>query len=350
MKKKRFYNNKERGGKWTEPEVGYKIDFADKYANDSTATSKFDPKTPKKKKKHTSKENLVFSLKKAGIILSCVLILYIGYTIMDVIMDRNSMSPKGGYEDDAGVIGAITLEVESKMIDSLALDGAVMLDAVLDDTLQGGYTSVMFDLKRDDGTIGYTSSLATIDTIGAISSPARDLKASVSKLKSNDVLPIGRIVCYKDALLPLKDSASAIMQGNTVYTGSKGATYLNPDSQTVYNYLRGIIEEAAGCGVNVFVLFDTDLPEELSQKYRDGFEVLAQRLTDDLGNDLKFLYPVTAEIKSENADKIKKEIKEKLTKDLKKNGIFVISCTNDNKEEVKKQLDENGYTAYIMLE
>ena len=35
-KQKRFYSNDKRGQKWTEPEVGRPIDFADKYIEPRT--------------------------------------------------------------------------------------------------------------------------------------------------------------------------------------------------------------------------------------------------------------------------------------------------------------------------
>ena len=50
MKKKRFYNNKKRGEKWTEEVKGRKINFADKYIDAGTGSDKFDNRRPTVKK------------------------------------------------------------------------------------------------------------------------------------------------------------------------------------------------------------------------------------------------------------------------------------------------------------
>lgn len=346
MKKKRFYNNKKRNEKWTEDVKGRKISFADKYITDGD--SKFDKKSAKNKKPVFTKENLRKFSKNAVAVICCLIIVAAGYTLMDVYMLRRAMPENQEISDSGGGIKNVSLEFKSREIDSLSLDGAVMLSAVIDDAVDNGYTSVTFDIKRDDGTIGYDSLLATIDTYGAVSSPASNLEKSVAALLERDVLPIARISCYKDNIIPEADDSAAVKQNGKVYKDADGNTYLNPNSDIAYSYIKGIIEETKGMGITVFILDNCALPEEIKGSYSDGFDILSKRLYSDFGSDIKFISPINADIKSDKAKNIEEEIKEELTDAPGVDETYMI--TAKSKKTVKKILDGKGISSYIIAE
>lgn len=351
MKKKRFYDNKRRGEKWTEPEVGRSIDFADKYVEPRTVSSAaYDRRARQKKAFAENKLTAKQFFKRCAMVLGCLLLVAAGYLIMDVYMERNAMPAESGEEDAGGVISTVKLDVLSRQIDSLSLDGAVMLDAVIDDVERGGYSAVAFDLKRADGTIGYNSSLATIVSAGAVSSPASDLKASVDKLMQNDLLAVGRMTCYPDNVLTDGSPSLAIQAEGAVYKNDAGSAYLNPDREEVYQYIKNIVEEAAGLGVSVFILDGTELPEEISGQYQDGFDVLVNRLTADLGQDIRYLKPISVSLSAKETKSIEKEVIEKMSRQPGKNEIYSVTCTESNRQAVKQILDEGGYTCYVLAE
>ncbi len=292
MRKKRFYNNKKRNTKWTEPVRGRKIDFADKYIDAGTGSDIFDKKRPKKKKKKITAEKAGKFFKNAIVVLLCFCLVSAGYTIMDLYMERNAMPQTDDNSRVESNIGNLSLNIKSKIVPSLSFDGGVMLDAVIADIQNQGYSSVTFDLKRDDGTIGYESKLATIGAYGAISSASTNLEGSVAELLKSDLLPIARISCYKDNIAPVADLTAAVTKGASLYKDTDGNTYLNPDSKITYNYIKSIIEEAKGMGITVFVLDNTELPEDIGSEYRDGFANLAKQLYADLGDEIKLLMAV----------------------------------------------------------
>ena len=188
MKRKRFYNNKKRGTKWTEEERGRKIDFADKYIAAGTYSDKFDEKRPKKQtssfKKKEQKRNLLYGF---VIFLVCAALVAAGYTGMDVYLLRHAVPVK-----------------------------QAMLSALMNDITADGYSAVTFDAKRDDGTVGYASSLASVDTFGAVSAPSSRPEKSIRELLSNDILPVARVCCYKDNVVPqqAKDAACKKYRAN----------------------------------------------------------------------------------------------------------------------------------------
>ncbi|MGN0522478.1 MAG: putative glycoside hydrolase [Eubacterium sp.] len=348
MKKKRFYNNKKRNSKWTEEPKGRKISFSDKYIEAGAGSDKFDNRRPKEKKKVISKDNALTALRRLIIFACCVLTIGIGYTVMDVYMQRNSMPIADNTDDINAGISNVAINIKSCLVPSLSLDGSVMLDTVVDEVLDIGYSSVAFELKREDGTIGYNSSLATVDACGAVSSPSPDLEKSVSSLLENDILPVGIVSCYKDNIAPSADISSAALSAGDIYKDSQGNTYLNPNSEGAYNYIKSIIEEAKGLGITVFVLDWCTLPEELGGDYDDGFENISSRLYNDLGTQIKFIEADKVNIISSDSSEIEEEIDEKIKSKNADDKIYFI--TAKEKDKVKKLLDDKNISSYIIKE
>lgn len=344
MKKKRFYNNKKRNQKWTEQEKGRKISFADKYIEAGTGSDKFDNRRPKQKKKVFTREKALNFFKRLIAAVACFAVVCVGYTIMDLYIERNAMPIEdNGAVDEAG-LSNVSLKLKGLNVDPLSLDGGVMLEAIVNDIGSKGYSSVSFDLKRDDGTIGYESKLATISVYGAISSASGDLEGSVSRLIENDIMPIARISCYKDSIAPVADLSSAVIINKSVYRDENKSAYLNPNSKGTYNYLKGIIEEARGMGITVFVLDNLTLPEEIGGEYSQGFDALTKKLYVDFGDNIKFIEAKHIEIINEKPEDIIKELEEKITADDDK--IYYI--TTYEEEIVKQFLDEKNNINYAL--
>ena len=223
---------------------------------------------------------------------------------MDLYIDRNAMPETEANTGESVSFSDVNLMLKGMGIQSISLDDSVMLDSVIKSAEDESYSSVTFDLKRDDGTIGYNSSLATIRAYGAISSPAAQLEKSVAKLNQADIIPIGRISCYKDNIVALSDLDSAIKNGKSVYRDSSGNAYLDPNNSTTYNYIKSIVEETKAMGITVFLLDNTKLPSDISSNYDDGFAPLAKKLYAEFGQDIKFIEAIDVTI---NDDSISNE-------------------------------------------
>ena len=168
-------------------------------------------------------------------------------------------------------------------MDSLSLDGAVMLDAMMDDLSSGGYTAACFDIKRADGTVATPLPWVLWRQPGRYLPLPGDLRSSCQKLGKNDLLVLGHIVCYPDNVQTVANPAWAVKSGKTAYTDPAGNRYLNPDSTEVYNYIRSLVEESVRAGVTVFVLEGTELPQAAGTFNHNGFADLSKRLTATWG-------------------------------------------------------------------
>lgn len=338
QEKRKFYTNDHRNEHWTEEPKGRPIDFADKYTVDGETGNVYnDKRRAAQHKAQRKKESRQKTIKIIVSSLVAVVLLFGGYTAMDVHMIRQAEPAEKllrQSSSDSNALSQISINVSSIMTETVSLDNSTMLTSVINDVHNFSANSVTFDAKREDGTIGYRSSLATIDTYGAVSDVGSDSVGSIKQLIDNDILPVARICCYKDNVLPLQNRDFAVTKGKKLYTDSNGNNYLNPNNEQVYNYILDIVRELKGYGVQVFVLYGCDLPSDISDKYNDGFKKLAKKLQSDLGGDVKLLKEVDVKVTGRDAESgnitnsaIDKEIKN--FDKLSDNQIYYISTSLD---------------------
>lgn len=353
--KKKYYDDQKRNQKWTEETVGHEIDFADKYAEGGIYSDKFDSKRPNPKKAAEKKAGRKKRVKRFLVAVLCIALVFVGYTAMDIHMIRQAESAQQTGESEtaaAGTMSEVNIKFSSYKVESVSLDSSVMLSSVINDAADNGFTSITFDAKRSDGTIGYASSLASVDTFGAISTPSSQPSDSVRELLANDILPIARICCYQDNVVPEQASDVAVMDGGNVYTDDDGNTYLNPGSETAYNYIKDIIQECYGYGITVFVLYGCDLPADIADGYNDGFNALADKLNKDFDGAVKFIEEVDVEISGKDKESgkttnsaIKKDIKE--FTEINDNQVYYVRTRLDE-SRVFEQLGKSDIPRFII--
>lgn len=355
-KHRQFYNNKNRNTHWTEEPKGRYIDFADKYVQGEGQTNKYDETAAalhqhalkQIEKKNRTRKNIIA-------VLLTVILISTGYISMDVYMIRHAEPAEMLIENKNGAdssMSEITVNLASEKIESISLDNSAMLDAVITQVGKNGCNSIVFDAKRDDGTVGYNSSLAQVDTYNAMSDVGNDSMGSLKKLIDNDILPVARISCYLDNVASASNPEMAVTDNNGVYKDKNGNSYLNPDSEDVYGYIRDIIRELNDIGVQVFILYGCDLPSNISSSYNDGFDYLVQKLNDEFDGKIKFLQEVDVTLNGKNGetDKISESV---LTEEIKAldvledNQIYAV-YSDAQHADLNKLLNENGVSNFIL--
>ncbi len=358
MKRKRFYNNKNRNEKWTEEPIGREIDFADKYIEGGGYSDKYDSKRPNSFDREKKQKRKQKRITRAVSVFLCILLVCIGYIGMDVYMTRHAVPAEiiGAIENtEQGSMSELAFDIAAYKIDSVSLDSSVMLSSVIHEVTDLGFSAVAFDIKREDGTIGYTSQLASIDTFSAVSYPSSQPDKSIKELLANDILPVARICCYRDNVVPVQAGDMAIFEGeNKLYADNDGNNYLNPESEMTYNYLKDIIQECYSYGITVFSLYGCNLPEDITEGYNDGFDNLVKKLNRDFEGNVKFLEEEAVEIKgidAESGDVTESAIKKEI-EGLKKTGsnkIYSINSDTSNKKVLNELTDSNNFS-YIYIE
>lgn len=342
MKRKRFYKNKNRNRKWTEAETGRPISFADKYDNEGAGENKFG----RKPEKAFSAANLLKldRRKRIALIAVCsIFLILIGFIGTDAYMIRHA-APLDRFnnqvkENKYDPMSEIELSFTADVVPSISLDGSVMLSSVINETQKSGHSAVVFDAKRKDGTVGYASLLNTVSSLGVMSSQGTKPVPSVKQLGENDILTVARLYTYLDNSVPSKSNDMAMKKGKKLYRDSEGNTYLNPESEIVYVYIRDIVSELYSYGINVFIL------DGCTVQGKDYFEELSAKLTKDVGEKIKFLEAEDVTLKgydAESGDINSAGIKNDISKfpKLDENRIYVIST----------KLDENRYSSILTKE
>lgn len=106
----------------------------------------------------------------------------------------------------------------------------------------------VIDVKEDDGYVSYPSQVAQV----------KKLKTCVKKydpiyilnqFHKNNIRVIGRIVCFKDPVLPMKRPDLALKDKNgQIWRDNDGIAWLNPYNKASWRYLVNIAKEAVKMG------------------------------------------------------------------------------------------------------
>lgn len=141
------------------------------------------------------------------------------------------------------------------------------LVALLKDYKSKGYTSVVFELKSDDGTINYNTQNSMAKTYGAISEKTVSLSDLVAAAKDAGVAPIARISTLKDAIAAHVRNANSFTvsgEGSTNWLDASvskgGKPWLNPYMDNARSYISAIVKEAADAGMETIVLENVNFP------------------------------------------------------------------------------------------
>lgn len=119
------------------------------------------------------------------------------------------------------------------------------------------------DVKDDTGYVAYESDLAIAEKLGLTKDIIGDIEGLLARMGEHDVIPIARIVCFKDDILTKKRPDLAIQKTDgSLWRDSAGHAYLNPYNHEAWEYLVQVAEEAARLGFREiqfdYVRFPTD--------------------------------------------------------------------------------------------
>lgn len=125
-----------------------------------------------------------------------------------------------------------------------------------------GGNAAIFDMKADDGTLGYISDLQLAKDLRASdSNPA--INAAIQALTGSDLYAVARVSCFKDNTAPYQDNSLAI-KTNSGYNwrDPDDLRWASPTSETVRQYLADICVELARLGFDEIVLDNAGYPTE----------------------------------------------------------------------------------------
>ena len=117
-----------------------------------------------------------------------------------------------------------------------------------------GGNAAIFDMKADDGTLGYVSSLELARSIGSSASdPA--LNEAIQALCGGELYTIARVSCFRDNTAPYqRNSLSIKTYSGYNWRDSGNIRWMNPSNADARAYVAGVCGELAALGFDEIVL------------------------------------------------------------------------------------------------
>ena len=124
-----------------------------------------------------------------------------------------------------------------------------------------GATAALFDMKADDGSLGYISGLAlAIQAEASAADPA--LNAAIQLLNGGEVYTVARVSCFRDNLVPRSDMTLAIHTNAGNWRDSGDTCWLSPANESARQYVVGVCRELAALGFDEILLDNWAFPTD----------------------------------------------------------------------------------------
>lgn len=144
--------------------------------------------------------------------------------------------------------------------------------ALYDDTAQqqvsdAGGNAAIFDMKADDGSLGYVSQLnLAISAKASSGDPA--VNAAIRALNQTDLYTVARVSCFKDHNLSGTDRSLAITTNSGYrWTDPDGIRWVSPTNETVRQYVADVCVELAELGFDEILLDNCGYPTQGNLNY-----------------------------------------------------------------------------------
>lgn len=132
--------------------------------------------------------------------------------------------------------------------------------AVQEQVAAAGANAALFDMKGDDGLLGYTSSLELAQSAG-VSGQDAGLNEAIAALNAQeDLYTVARVSCCRDNSMPRQRNDLAIRSSSGNWVDQEGTRWLSPSSQEARQYLSGVCLELAALGFDEILLDNAAFP------------------------------------------------------------------------------------------
>ncbi|AGC69363.1 hypothetical protein Cst_c24030 [Thermoclostridium stercorarium subsp. stercorarium DSM 8532] len=128
----------------------------------------------------------------------------------------------------------------------------------------------VIDVKDDHGKVCYETQVPLAVKHGAWEKKY-DVKEVIRKLHENNIKVIGRVVCFNDPYMPLKEPSLSLKNTNgevfTAPVGNSRLAWLDPTNEKAWQYIIDIAKEAVSYGFDEIQFDYIRFPETTNYKY-----------------------------------------------------------------------------------
>ena len=143
---------------------------------------------------------------------------------------------------------------------AVLLPNTALYDGTAEERLRAaGATTAIFDMKADDGTLGYISGLELAGRAG-VSADDPALNAAIQLLNEGDVATVARVSCFRDNTAPYYRNSLALHVSGGNWRDGGGSRWLSPASAEARQYVVGVCQELAALGFDEILLDNWSFP------------------------------------------------------------------------------------------
>lgn len=125
-----------------------------------------------------------------------------------------------------------------------------------------GGNAVLFDMKADDGTLGYVSQLALATDTGASAEDAA-LNETIRTLTSGELYTVARVSCFRDNTVPYNEPTLGVKTYKDYNWRDNGnIRWMSPTNAQVRQYVTDVCLELAGLGFDEILLDNSTYPTD----------------------------------------------------------------------------------------
>ncbi len=126
-------------------------------------------------------------------------------------------------------------------------DNANVIEQMLAICNKTEVNGIVIDIKTDDGYLTWESDIEAVNKFGTdASGPYFNYEKLINYMKEHNIVPIARIVTFKDLALPDKAPEHAMeLKDGSIYYDDSGTAWVNQYDKYVWDYVLSISKEAA---------------------------------------------------------------------------------------------------------
>lgn len=132
---------------------------------------------------------------------------------------------------------------------------------------EAGGNAAVFDMKSDDGSLGYVSQLP-LAIAAKVSSGDPAVNSAIQSLHESGLYIIARVSCFRDNDLSNADHSLAVTTNSGYrWTDSDEVRWVSPTNEEVRRYVAQVCAELAGLGFDEILLDNSGYPTEGKLNY-----------------------------------------------------------------------------------
>lgn len=126
---------------------------------------------------------------------------------------------------------------------------------------RSGANAVLFNMKADDGTLGYVSALPEAVSYGTSAADPK-LNDAIRELTGSEVYTVARVSCFRDDLAPKMNNRLALRSPIGNWRDPEMVRWMSPAVPAARSYVVGICKELAELGFDEILLDNASFPTQ----------------------------------------------------------------------------------------